>query len=81
MFIPLSHMCGFGLHHFPYSLLFTFSDVLHRGNQDTSLNSKQEMGRNILAMNLSFGIFSYIFPKFENNDYKKDASGTGFKKL
>lgn len=81
MVSPLSHIARFGLHHSPYSLLFTFSDVLCKGNQDTSFNSKQEMGRNVLGMNLSSGIFSCIFPKFENNDYKRHANVNGFKNL
>lgn len=34
---PLTHLAGFGLHHFPYCLLFTFSDILSKGNQDIVL--------------------------------------------
>lgn len=67
--------------HSPYSLLFTSSDVLYKGNQGTSSNSKQEMGRNILGMNFSFGIFLHILLKFENTDCKRNINVNGFKEL
>lgn len=49
--------------------------------KDTSSNSKQKMERQVLGMNLSFGIVSYILPKFENDYNKRDADVNGFKKL
>lgn len=70
----LSHMAGLGLPHSPYFLLFTFSGVFCKGNKDISSSSKQEVSRNVLGMNLSFGIFSYSLPKFENNYYERNAN-------
>lgn len=39
------------------------------------------MERGVLGMNLSFGILSYVLPKFESNSFKRDANVSGFKKL
>lgn len=58
---PLSPMAWFGLCHAPYSLLLASSDVLYKENRDTSSSPKQEMGRNILEMNLSLEFFHIFF--------------------
>ena len=73
----LSHMAGLGLPHSPYSLLFTFTDIFCKGNKDISSSSKQETGRNVLGVNLTFGIFSSSLQIFENNYDERDANING----